>query len=242
MAAVLATVNDDSIPERTQTIRDGLPNEEAGFYSDHLPVGALFVPATRRATKPNASIPNKAPRNNSQSSGLSTQAQQRRILFRTSAMRRRRHNAVLGAIVEALDVSAPVLRDTALYKWPWDLSGVRQKKRAPDFCGVVADTTVVVLEVTVVASAKLDQAYHDKVDKYRDVMQALQTSVPQQSEERLNVTNQALVIALDEEGKLATSSRKDLEYLLVGLQGDDSTMVDDLDQYLKDIVQDYEIS
>ena len=43
VAALLATV-DENDPERMKLIRDGLPNESAGFYSDHLPVGALFVP------------------------------------------------------------------------------------------------------------------------------------------------------------------------------------------------------
>uniref|UniRef100_A0A7S3L5L5 Endonuclease/exonuclease/phosphatase domain-containing protein n=1 Tax=Amphora coffeiformis TaxID=265554 RepID=A0A7S3L5L5_9STRA len=223
VAALLATV-DESDPERTQLIRDGLPNESAGFYSDHLPVGALFVPvasSTRSATTTRGSTTTST-----SSSGISAQAQQRRATFRKSAVIRQRHNAVLRAIVDTLqqDFVAPILRDVPLYKWPWIQpqrpgrttggSVMKKKGRAPDLCCVV-DQTLIVLEVTVVAAEKVNDAYQEKRDKYQDVMDILATvdSVAVQ-QAGLSVGDHALVICLDEAGNLASQSQQDLEHLV----------------------------
>ena len=231
---------------RTQLIHDGIPNESEGFYSDHLPVGALFAPAVARADRPRIQsterIHNQVSRHGSPS-GLSTVAQQRRATYQTSAVRRHRHNAVLRTVLASMETACvgAVLRDVPLYKWPWALPGVRQKTRAPDVCAVVLGPTnddavvVVVLEVTVVQQDAA-AAYAEKVEKYRDVTSALQTSVPQQS--NYTTLDHTLVVALDAVGNLAPQSREDLQTLWA-LCGREAHVLEDLVQELQFTVQEY---
>jgi endonuclease/exonuclease/phosphatase family metal-dependent hydrolase len=206
VAALLATVSEMDT-ERTHLILKGLPNEAAGFYSDHLPVGALFVPQDARTRPPKVA-------STTSTSGLSTRAQQRRHTYRQSTSTRSRHNTVLRTVVETLESSfvAPILRDVPLYKWPWiqAVTGLKKKTRAPDLCCVVQDELVIV-EVTVV-SDKVDQAYQQKQYKYRDVIEALKTA-PTVEASQLKVTD-VYVIALDETGSLATESKADLRRLV----------------------------
>ena len=246
VAALLATM--DQNYTRTQLIHDGLPNESEGFYSDHLPVGALFAPAVARADRPRIQsterIHNQVSRHGSPS-GLSTVAQQRRATYQTSAVRRHRHNAVLRTVLASMETACvgAVLRDVPLYKWPWALPGVRQKTRAPDVCAVVLGPTnddavvvvVVVLEVTVVQQDAA-AAYAEKVEKYRDVTSALQTSVPQQS--NYTTLDHTLVVALDAVGNLAPQSREDLQTLWA-LCGREAHVLEDLVQELQFTVQEY---
>ena len=223
VASLLATT-DQNNTERTQLIRDGLPNESASFYSDHLPVGALFVPVTSR---PRTSSNSRSSTGSTTRGGLSTQAQQRRTTFRKSAVVRQRHNAILRVIVDTLqrDFVAPILRDVPLYKWPWiqqrqrqgcatGTNTIKKKGRAPDLCCLI-DQTLIVLEVTVVAAEKVNDAYREKRDKYQDVINTLAAddSVAVQ-QAGLSVVDHALVICLDESGNLATESQQDLKHLV----------------------------
>ena len=154
-------------------------------------------------------------------------------------------------IVDTLqqDFLAPVLRDVPLYKWPWIRPGrtagsgtaIKKKGRAPDLCCVV-DQTLVVLEVTVVASEKVSDAYQEKRDKYQDVMDILaadDAAAVQQA--GLSVGDHALVICLSENGNLATQSQQDLKHLvkLCGREAD--SVMEAMEQEFQAICQSFDI-
>ena len=272
VAAVLSTIDDMNMPERTRIINEGLPNESAGFHSDHLPIGALFVPAARsknassgfgnsssksRSRNSAASAINGDEnsgrfRRQTTTSGLSTAAQQRRATFRESRQRRWRHNAVLNAVVDLFPWEPPVLSNTPLYKWPYALPGVKQKKRAPDYCGILSTLdnqvddnkreVVVVLEVTVVSNDKLEQAYRAKAEKYEDVIEALRKSIVLDDDYEKMVISDALlvVVAVDERGQLAPQSRAELLQLMNLLNWRESLAeLDGLAQVISSIVREY---
>ena len=150
--SILATV-DENDPDRLQTILDGLPNEEKGFPSDHLPIGALFVPVvsapndnnnnddgTDNAADNNDNNPalpftkndstgNVDSQNPSIVGGVSVNARRRRETYQRSVAVRRRHNAVLRVVADWLQArgATNVLRDTPLHRWPWVVNPGRSK-------------------------------------------------------------------------------------------------------------------
>jgi hypothetical protein len=93
---------------------------------------------------------------------------------------------------------------------------------------------LVIVEVTVVSSDKVDQAYQQKRYKYRDLTEALQTA-PAVEKSQLKVKD-VCVIALDETGTLATESMADLR-TLVRLCARNEDTVESLAQELQAVVR-----
>jgi endonuclease/exonuclease/phosphatase family metal-dependent hydrolase len=294
--AVLATVvPDDEI--RLQMILKGLPNIEAGFPSDHLPIGALLVPifssgytttddtndtattsttATSRIRKEReggdvmipktVQEPHDEPVNESANTpstriadtytpttrdsvsnnslqyrcqgAISVTARRRRQAHALSVVIRQRHNVVLGEVAEWLTTSLGAtrfIRDKPLREWNWfNDNGIINNKdnnnapkiqltnklRAPDLCCVLNGNTLVIVEVTVGKSAKLEQLRKQKQVKYQDLASILRQS-PVVRETGLSVADHALVVVLDNDGQVSKETLEDLQQLVRLAKNDD---------------------
>jgi len=208
--SILATVRKED-KQRLELIENGLPNEQAGFYSDHVPVGALFASKT-------IDVPDARPTKSSLEQ-LNTSRRgvvnQRRDAYKTSMSTRRRHNKVLRYIAEWLleRGATEMIRDVPLYKWKWLSSSVirlTKKMRAPDLCCIV-NNTMVVIEVTV-SQKRAEEIYQTKVDKYQDVFEALAKSEAI-NEAGISLSAATMAIVLDENGQLCDESMNDIQNL-----------------------------
>ncbi len=189
--SVLATVAGSQDLERLAIINQGLPNIQAGFPSDHIPVGALFVPMSLSADN-DLSLEDQDDDHNDELSligtnddintdsyitgGISQSVRRRREAGLQSLSIRRRHNLVLRCIAEWLEQggATEIFRDLPLYKNPWTYSatGLTKKSRAPDIvCRI--DKSLLVVEVTVVARTKVESVAQQKQDKYSDLPRVL---------------------------------------------------------------------
>jgi endonuclease/exonuclease/phosphatase family metal-dependent hydrolase len=284
--SVLATMDqneetgDTAATRKNEVILNGLPNESEGFYSDHLPIGALFTSinntghtdADDGSSLSKLALPGEHGKNNaimkkrqepipeerhdSSSSSDDTEShhgrdsayqvvagparRRRRETYAQSVRVRQRHNAVLRTLAEWLiDRGATdVLRDQPLYKWKWvddskSQGRLRKKIRAPDLCCVLPHTrTLVIVEVTIVGSEKLDEARQEKLSKYRDVVQFLDkrsnsapgiaiaeerndAQIQQQTARRPWARVENIVVVLDVFGNIPQTSWKDLDRLAV---------------------------
>ena len=207
--SVLATIDPDDV-SRTQTITNGLPNVQAGFPSDHIPVGVLFCPEptfSQDEVLSESRTDNGDVRQDSRQGGISANAKRRREAYSRSLIVRRRHNAILRAVTEWLVErgAKEVIRDQPLFKWKW-VEGIKKlggKLRAPDLCCVLKDTLVVV-EVTV--ANKPDQMRRTKIEKYEDLAPLLRAAP---AVEGLKVPG-TFVILMDEDGEIPDATRQDV--------------------------------
>jgi endonuclease/exonuclease/phosphatase family metal-dependent hydrolase len=206
--AVLATVDNE---ESYQTILEGLPNVEAGFPSDHLPIGVLLsqeLSAAEIYPEPKESgTSHRFLGTATGHSSLSGTAARRRLSFQSSSMVRQRHNQVLQKIADWLPPGTK--RDTSLVHF--GMPQLRRKTRAPDLCCVIGNTLFLV-EVTVVAVKNLEKAEKEKIRKYDDVVPTLRTST-YVLEEGLTVSD-TLIVAFDEEGRASLSTLEVLNTLM----------------------------
>ena len=226
LESVLATISGLEDVERLTLINQGLPNVERGYPSDHIPIGALFVPMPELGeTGESSSITAKAlpisEDSTAESSspfatpgGISSSVQRRREAGRQSMSVRRRHNLVLRTVAEWLEAAAckspavqgMTIRDQPLYKNPWtkDLVGLTKKSRAPDLVCIIGSVLVIV-EISVVNAAKIEAVVQQKYDKYKDLPKLLQSSSELQ-QEGVVMAQDPLVIVMDEEGEHIPSS------------------------------------
>ena len=218
LASVLATLELSRSGKSNSTleiIENGLPNEAAGFYSDHLPVGALFEAV--------GVVSVDQTNNRGQEASVRTKAQgrvgvnERRGAYAQSLLMRRRHNKVLRFIAEWLLLecgATEVIRDVPLYKWKWITSDLRlaKKMRAPDLSCIVANTLVIV-EVTVVSQKNAESAYKEKVGKYQDVLDALPKAATLKDTGICVASKTTAIVVLDDTGELYSRSMQDLETL-----------------------------
>jgi len=220
--SVMATIAGLEDTERLELINDGLPNVEHGYPSDHIPIGALFVPspefdenwesvltqdAEDRSIRLSTAEDSSEHLSFSSPGGVSTSVQRRREAGRQSMSVRRRHNLVLRTIAEWLEVSrkkSPIqdislIRDQPLYKNPWttDLVGLTKKSRAPDLVCIIGNVFVVV-EISVVTATKVESVIQQKFEKYKD-LPALLKSSPMIEEKGLIIADDPLIIVMDEE-------------------------------------------
>lgn len=206
--SVLATVDSDD-ELRTQTIVDGLPNVEAGFPTDHIPIGALFAPEPSYQEVAPMATEEAESWQDTKSGGVSANAKRRRESYTRSLMVRRRHNSILREVTEWLIArgARDALRDQPLFKWKWvkGVTKLNRKLRAPDLCCVVGDTLVIV-EVTV--AKKPDEMRRQKIEKYSDLEDLLRTSSSVQ-ENRLSVAA-TFVVLMDEDGGVPEATRQDI--------------------------------
>jgi cap-snatching RNA endonuclease len=172
---VLATI-DPADPVRTELILSGLPLFDKGFPSDHLPIGALFVPEANfeplRVNKDGKASLFDA--SDLKSGGLGGNARRRQDSYQKSVVVRKRHNAVLRAVSEWVISrgAVEVIRDQPLYKWKWtkDVENLGKKMRAPDLCCVIGNS-LVIIEVTVANNP--DAIRREKELKYDDLSSVL---------------------------------------------------------------------
>jgi hypothetical protein len=230
--SVLATVDPDD-EARTQIIMAGLPNVEAGFPSDHVPVGALFAPAPT-FNKDDKTIPHAALDESEEglrqdsrkgAGGISANARRRREAYSRSLIVRRRHNAILREVTEWLESrgATEIVRDQPLFKWKW-VDGVKKlgrKLRAPDLCCVLGDKLVIV-EITV--AHKPDEMRRQKLEKYKDLEELVRTA-PAVTEAGLEVPG-VFVVLMDEDGEIPDATRNDL-YQLAAYSSSASSSSDD---------------
>ncbi|KAL7562680.1 hypothetical protein ACA910_006368 [Epithemia clementina (nom. ined.)] len=227
LASVLATVQATD-KARLRVIENGLPNEQAGFYSDHLPVGALFESYD---SKNELSQDGEEMRSSlgSQYNRGRVLVQERRGAYQSSLATRSRHNKVLRCMAEwLLEVghAKEMIRDVPLYKWKWITNDLRltKKMRAPDLCcsvgegtnGDGAGGTLIIVEVTVVGRDKnASSVYAEKVSKYQDVLNALSLSMSDAMKVSgiSRVASKTTALVLDESGQLYDQSRQDLLHL-----------------------------
>ena len=229
--AVLATIDPDDI-SRTQIIKDGLPNEEEGFPTDHIPIGAIFVADDsmkgQQETRFHGDDSKQAPSDSVVNGSLSPNARRRRENYLRSLVVRRRHNAILRATSEWLIAKGDVtdiIRDQPLYKWKWvdGLSkGLKKKMRAPDLCCVLGGKSLVVVEITV--TSKPDHMRREKIKKYTDLIDVLRSSKVVQ-DAGLTVVD-TFVVLMDEGGGVPSETRKDIEKLaeLLGSSAEDAML------------------
>lgn len=212
VSSVLATVGKND-GERLQLIKDGLPNEQAGFYSDHIPVGCLFAPKKHALPvvedQEHSILPSKK-----QDSRFSV-IHQRQEAYQQSIASRRRHNKVLRCIAEwLLDHEATnMIRDVPLYKWSWlskEKAKLTKKMRAPDICCQLFNTLVIV-EVTV-SRNNAEEMHKNKVAKYQDLFDALSNSEAV-TKAGIKISPRTLAIVLNEDGQLCQRSVEDIKYL-----------------------------
>jgi endonuclease/exonuclease/phosphatase family metal-dependent hydrolase len=244
--SVLATVfkngtDEDALVKNTQrleTINSGLPNVPAGFPSDHIPIGALFVanPDFQKSAEEDTKSPEEeekdsingdAPARQQQqdrSGGVSQTVKRRRENGLQSMSIRRRHNTVLRYVADWLQSrgAQDMVRDQPLYKNPFcqGVDGLKQKSRAPDLmCRLGKDedspnnsssSTLVLIEVTV--TAQPDAVRTQKLQKYSD-LPALLLSSPAVMKAGLQVVETPLVLVLDELGRIPDETRHDIEVL-----------------------------
>ena len=214
VSSVLSTVASDDTT-RLQLIQGGLPRESEGFYSDHLPVGAIFSSETPEPVETheqtNDEDEDESDRIESKRNSRNT-INTKRQAYDKSLSNRRRHNRVLRSLAEWLleQGATDMIRDVPLYKWKWLIQSpvkLSKKMRAPDLCCVVGNT-LVVMEVTI-SQNQAEEMYTTKTQKYDDVFEALaQSELVKDS--GIQVAPTTMVIVLNEDGKLLEESRKDL--------------------------------
>ena len=234
--SVLATIGGLDDVERLTLINQGLPNVERGYPSDHIPIGALFVPKpafgeTDESSSGTETMPNlsedssttiESPSPFTNPGGTSSSVQRRREAGRESMSIRRRHNLVLRTVAEWLESSrkspaaqeVTTIRDQPLYKNPWtkDLVGLTKKSRAPDLVCIIGNVLVIV-EISVVTAAKIEAVVQQKYEKYKDLPILLQASSKLQ-QDGFVMAQDPLVIVMDEEGMLIpNSTRQSVETL-----------------------------
>jgi len=208
---VLATV-DPAKPDRTKLILSGLPQFDKGFPSDHLPIGALFVP-----TEDCGQLAIKSELKSSFSGdthvkpgGLGWNARRRQESYHKSVLVRKRHNAILRTISEWMISrgAVEVIRDQPLYKWKWttDIKKLSKKMRAPDLCCVIGKSLVIV-EVTV--ANKPDMIRREKELKYYDLSAVLKEA-PAILEAGL-VVPEPFIIVMGENGEIPENTQKCLD-------------------------------
>ena len=235
--SILATISgsspDDDDEERLEIINNGLPNVKEGFPSDHLPIGALFVPdknfeAKKEKHVDKSSLPavdegedddgddqkedideQYTTTLDPMKSGLSTSAIRRRQAGAKSMSIRRRHNIVLGCVTEWLTECGAydVHRDQPLYKLKFaqGLKKLKKKSRAPDLVCCLGDSLLIV-EVTV--TNKPDSTRLAKLKKYEDLETIVQSS-PVVQDAGLTVQS-PFVILLDEQGGIPQETQQDV--------------------------------
>lgn len=208
--SVLATVDPDN-PDRTHLIHSGLPQVEQGFPSDHLPIGALFVPeATFDPFTVNSNRNTFAmDSTNVKPYGLGWNTKRRQESYQRSVLVRQRHNAVLRAISEWLirRGAIEVIRDQPLYKWKWTKDVKMDKKmRAPDLCCVLGKSLVIV-EVTVASKPEIIR--REKELKYSDLAGIL-GDAPAIVASGL-VVLEPFIIVIDESGDIPESTQDCLD-------------------------------
>ncbi|CAJ1965771.1 unnamed protein product [Cylindrotheca closterium] len=242
---ILATVSGPEDTERMEIINSGLPNIDEGFPSDHIPIGALFVPngnfAEKVLTKSDkdsnakSSTPVQVDDSDSEShessdflggtkGGVSNSVLKRREAGAASVSVKRRHNAILGAVTDWLTKrgAQEIHRDQPLYKTKFTqgVKKLKKKSRAPDLICVLQDSLVVV-EVTI--SGKPYSTRLSKLSKYDD-LQGILRSAPEVKAAGLKVYP-PFVILLDDEGGIPEETRQDIEELaklsMVGDSSDD---------------------
>jgi len=210
--------------KRLETIQQGLPNIKEGFPSDHIPIGAMFVPnpdynkddekVVEESTLKESPSPEKTPQFSR--GGISSVARNRRQAALKSLSTRRRHNLVLRHVAEWLvEMDADLTRDSPLYKSPWSkgITDLKKKSRAPDLMGRVG-STIILVEVSV--SAQADKVRGQKLKKYADVPEILQKHSTAAQEGSLQVHDRPFVIVLEESGKFPKETLEDIG-LLAGL-------------------------
>mmetsp|Transcript_24654 Transcript_24654/g.37463 ORF Transcript_24654/g.37463 Transcript_24654/m.37463 type:complete len:618 (-) Transcript_24654:1351-3204(-) len=210
--SVLATVQPDQ-KDRLQTIIDGLPNVQEGFPSDHIPIGALFVPDdTFKAGNHSCfdGISDKDKHHNK--NGVSANARKRRQSYTKSLVIRRRHDAILHAVAGWLTTrgAKEIIRDQPLYKWKW-MEGVQRlkgKQRAPDLCCVIG-VSLIIIEITV--GGKPEVMRREKIKKYKDLRKVL-ADAPMIKEANLSVL-ETFAIVIDGEGNFPDATFQDLNRL-----------------------------
>lgn len=241
--SLLATVAGSQDTARLDIIYQGLPNVEAGFPSDHIPVGALFAPnpaaldgpsaedqatptVTRKEDQP--SLLDSNPNSGATASvvgGITQNVRRRREAGLQSLSIRRRHNVVLRCVAEWLERcgAQEIIRDQPLYKniWTQGAIGLTKKSRAPDIVCRIGSTLAVV-EVTVVTPGRVEAVAQQKHDKYSDLPGILPSS-PTIEEAGLTVAS-PVVIVLDESGTIPELTRQSLDRLASMLLPNDSEM------------------
>jgi endonuclease/exonuclease/phosphatase family metal-dependent hydrolase len=220
--SILATVfgPDD---KRLEIINNGLPNVKNGFPSDHIPIGALFVPNknnremkeeydTEKTNEKTIVSPKEDPTNTPcepNKSGTSSNVQKRREVSITSVSTRRRHNLVLGCVAQWLTERGAndIHRDQPLYKLKFAQGAkkLKKKSRAPDLVCRLGNSLIIV-EITV--SGKPDFVRLSKLEKYEDLEKILQSS-PSVQDAGLTV-HFPFVILLDEFGGIPKATRQDI--------------------------------
>jgi hypothetical protein len=226
VGSILATISGPNDTQRLETINNGLPNLEKGFPSDHIPIGALFVPdedyskknsdCQKENTDPEEDEPNMASIEEAsttseltKSNGVSSSVLKRREAATASVGVKRRHNVVLRCVTEWLTGRGAydIHRDQPLYKLKFAQGAgkLNKKSRAPDLVCCLGNS-LVVIEVTV--SGKPDSARLSKLKKYEDLETILQAS-PSVKEEGLTVYS-PFVILLDEHGGIPEETRQDI--------------------------------
>ena len=225
--SVLATLDLDD-PDRTHLIRSGLPRVEHGFPSDHLPIGALFVPDATCEPLTTSGNKHALPLDsiNIKPGALGWNTRRRQESYQRSVLVRQRHNAVLRTISEWLISrgAVDVIRDQTLYKWKWT-QGVKMEKkmRAPDLCCVLGNSLVIV-EVTV--AIKPEIVRREKELKYNDLAKIL-GDAPAIVASRLVVPD-PFIIVIDESGEVPNSTQDCLDEI-ARLSTDMTGVVDSMD-------------
>eukprot|EP00980_Cylindrotheca_fusiformis_P015185 scaffold4204_cov140-Cylindrotheca_fusiformis.AAC.4 len=222
--SVLATISGPDDTQRLETIYAGLPNVEKGFPSDHVPIGALFVPDNNISTNTADELEaentdthemkgNEVSLDESSelrlSSGVSSNVARRREAATLSVGVRRRHNAVLQCVTKWLTERGAydIHCDEPLYKLKYtkDVTKLKKKSRAPDLvCSL--GKSLVVIEITV--SAQPDSARRSKLKKYEDLSKVLE-ECPSVQDAGLTVQC-PFVILLDEYGGIPEETKHDI--------------------------------
>ena len=225
---VLATIDPED-PSRTELILSGLPLIDKGFPSDHLPIGALFVPeANFEPMKLNQDGKDFVlDASDLKSGGLGGNARRRQDSYQKSVVVRKRHNAVLRAVSEWVISrgAVDVIRDQPLYKWKWtkDVENLGKKMRAPDLCCVIGNA-LVIIEVTVANNP--DAIRREKELKYNDLSMLL-GGAPAVLQAGLVVPT-PFIIVLDENGDIPDVTQACLDDIAL-LSSDPSRVFDPMD-------------
>jgi cap-snatching RNA endonuclease len=202
---------------------------DKGFPSDHLPIGALFVPeANFEPMKLNQDGKDFVlDASDLKSGGLGGNARRRQDTYQKSVVVRKRHNAVLRAVSEWVISrgAVDVIRDQPLYKWKWtkDVENLGKKMRAPDLCCVIGNA-LVIIEVTVANNP--DAIRREKELKYNDLSMLL-GGAPAVLQAGLVVPT-PFIIVLDENGDIPDVTQACLDDIAL-LSSDPSRVFDPMD-------------
>ena len=188
----LATLSNNKT--RTEVIEAGLPNEAENFPSDHLPVGALFVPNEEyfeQQQKLRQAANGDSNYDGSISIGLDARST------------RQRHNALLRSIVSWLveQNAEEIIQDKPLYQWKW-IEGLPKGTlpnlmRAPDICFVQSrNNKLMMIEVTAVRKDRTNRVAKQKQLKYRDLALAL-SRAPNVQQASLQVVEPFVIVVPD---------------------------------------------